>query len=67
MTEKGDLEIRVASAIRETLEDYEAAMVAVERLKEEINRLERRITEDGMSENAAEWLPYALLRAGLTS
>jgi phage shock protein A len=54
MTEKVDLEISVDSAIRETRENYEAAMVAVARLKEEMNRLERRITEDGMGENAGE-------------
>jgi hypothetical protein len=54
MTEKIDLEIRVASAIRETRENYDAAMAAVERVKEEMNRLERRITEDGMGENARD-------------
>jgi len=54
MAQKGDLEIRVASAIRETRENYDATMVAVERVKEEMNRLERHITDGGMGENAGD-------------
>jgi phage shock protein A len=52
MTEKGDLELRVASAIKETRENYDTAMVSVEKLKEEMHRLERQITEESTGANA---------------
>lgn len=61
MTEKVDFEIRVASAIRETRENYDSAMVAVERLKEEMNRLERRITDGSMGENAGDMAALSAL------
>jgi hypothetical protein len=61
MTEKGDLEIRVASAIKETQENYDTTMIAVEKLKEEMNRLERHITEDGMDENAGDMAALSAL------
>jgi phage shock protein A len=61
MTEKLDLEIRLESAIREAQENYDSAMATVEKLKEEMNEMERRIDTESKRGNAADMAALSAL------